>query len=71
MPQELLEVADVARQLDLTPATVRLHANTGRLPVAVTTPRGQRLFRPADVEKFGRARERMRMKEEAGRGSKQ
>jgi DNA-binding transcriptional MerR regulator len=53
-PLELLEAADVARELDITPATVRMHADRGRLPVAIVTPRGTRLFRPADVEAFKR-----------------
>jgi DNA-binding transcriptional MerR regulator len=56
----LLEAADVARELGVTPATVRNLADAGRLPVAADTPRGVRLFEPGAVEalKQERARER-------------
>ena len=48
-PDELLEAADVARALRVTPAMVRVLARQGILPVAARTPRGSRLFRQADV----------------------
>ncbi len=48
----LLEVADVARLLNRTPSAVRALARAGRLRVAVTTPRGARLFNRADVEQL-------------------
>lgn len=57
---QLLEVGDVARLLNVVPATVRMLARSGRLPVAVTTPRGARLFRAEDVEVLRQARESAR-----------
>jgi hypothetical protein len=47
---ELLETADVARLLQRTPAAIRAMVNRGRIPIAVTTPRGARLFRRADID---------------------
>ena len=55
--ETLLESADVARALDLTPASVRALAGRGRLPIAAITPRGARLFRLEDVEAARRARD--------------
>ena len=52
----LLESADAAKILDLTPAGVRLLARSGRLPVAAVTSRGLRLFQAADVLALRRAR---------------
>ena len=54
---QLLEAADVARELGVTPASVRNYARGGQLIVAATTPRGSRLFRSEDVEEFRRRRE--------------
>jgi len=54
-PGELLTTADVARILDVVPATVRLMERDGRLP-ALKTPGGQRLFRRSDVERLAAAR---------------
>lgn len=49
---QLFESADVARELKITPAMVRVHAAAGRLRAAAVTPRGTRLFRPEDVSDF-------------------
>jgi len=57
MRDELLTAADAARLLGITPATVRIHADRGRLPVAQRTPGHMRLFRREDVERFRRERE--------------
>jgi len=48
------DVARVANQRgdSLTAAGVRLAAVSGRLRTAAVTPRGVRLFLPADVEEF-------------------
>src|SRR5438874_1251778 len=46
MDVTLLEPADAARLLNLSPAMVRVLAQQGVLRVAVTTPRGLRLFAP-------------------------
>lgn len=54
--QNLLS-ADVAGLLGITPAAVRQAAVAGRLRVAAITPKGVRLFRPADVEDYRRLRE--------------
>jgi excisionase family DNA binding protein len=57
MGDELLTAADAARLLGITPATVRVHADRGHLPVAQRTTGQMRLFRREDVEKFRQARE--------------
>ncbi len=51
-----LETADAARYLKVTPAMVRVYADTGRLRVAMRTARGTRLFDSRDVERFARER---------------
>lgn len=56
-----LTCSDVAREANrrgdsLTPAGVRLAADTRRLRVAALTANGQRLFLPEDVEAFLAAR---------------
>jgi DNA-binding transcriptional MerR regulator len=56
----LLLKADVARLLDISPASVREAAISGKLPVAATTERGVRLFSLDDVERFRREREAKR-----------
>ncbi len=56
MTQLLLEVGDVARVINRSPAMVRALANAGRLRVAAITPRGTRLFRRADIEFLRRPR---------------
>lgn len=66
----LLEPADAARLLKLTPVSVVLHARAGRLKVAATTPRGVRLFRLADVQCFGRRRDKARRRRAAQAASK-
>lgn len=57
---ELLETADVARLLGVSSERVRQLANTERLPVTTVTPRGTRLFKRDDVERFQRARAQRR-----------
>lgn len=52
-----LEAADVARELGLVPQSIRYLAKIGALRVAATTPRGVKLFRPADVEVLRQARQ--------------
>ncbi len=58
MKLQLYEVADAARLLGLSAAMVRVLSESGRLPVAATTPRGVRLFDPDAVEALRRERER-------------
>lgn len=53
----LLLKADVARLLDISPASVRKAAISGKLTIAATTERGVRLFSLEDVERFRRERE--------------
>jgi hypothetical protein len=64
---EFLESADVARLTGLTPASVNLAADAGRIRVTARTQRGGRLFTREDVERFaaeqaarGRLREEKR-----------
>lgn len=52
----LFEAADVGRALGVVPATVKKLTVGGRLPVAARTPRGTRLFLPADVEELRKRR---------------
>jgi excisionase family DNA binding protein len=52
-----LLTSEAARILEVTPETVRLWADSGRLP-AVKTARGVRLFEREDVERLARERER-------------
>lgn len=53
---ELLSAADAARLLGLSVDMVRVLAREGRLPAAVTTSRGVRLFRRQDVADLAAAR---------------
>lgn len=48
--EPLLTASDVARRLGVSSTAVRFMARRGDLAVAVTTERGVRLFRLADVE---------------------
>jgi DNA-binding transcriptional MerR regulator len=50
MDTVLLTTADAARQLGVTPGGVRAMARTARLPIAVRTVSGQRLYRASDVD---------------------
>jgi DNA-binding transcriptional MerR regulator len=52
MKHLLMTVADVARELNRTPAAVRASANAGHLPVAMKTASGMRLFDPTAVQEF-------------------
>ena len=54
--EQLLTAADAARILGVVPATVRVMALSGRLPVAAMTEGGIRLFRREDVERLARER---------------
>jgi excisionase family DNA binding protein len=54
--EPLLTAADAARILDVVPATVRMMALSGRLPVAAKTEGGIRLFSREDVETLARQR---------------
>jgi hypothetical protein len=48
---ELLTTAEVARELDLTPAAVRAAARGGRIGIAMQTASGQRLFAREELER--------------------
>ena len=52
----LLTTAEAAKRLDVTPATVRVLARQGDLPIAVQTATGVRLFAEDAVETLRRAR---------------
>jgi hypothetical protein len=56
MVQQLLETADAARVLGLTPASVRQLAKRGVLAAVTVTPRGVRLFARDAVERLARER---------------
>ena len=58
--QTYLTTAEAARRLGLTPASVRLMARRGDLPIAVQTATGVRLFGADAVETLRRARGRAR-----------
>jgi excisionase family DNA binding protein len=56
----LLTAGDVAKLTGVTPSTVRLWSDSGRLS-AIRTAGGVRLFDRAEVEQFAREREAARM----------
>jgi excisionase family DNA binding protein len=56
MPGALMQTAEVAVLVGVTPDTVRRAVREGRLIVATTTGRGIQLYRLADVEAYMRAR---------------
>lgn len=51
-----LEVADVSREVGLSPAAIKAAVQTGKLAIAATTLRGARLFVREEVERYKRAR---------------
>ena len=55
---EMLLSADVARELGLTPAAIRVAANKGQIETAARTAGGVRLFSREAVEEFRERRER-------------
>lgn len=52
-----LEAHDVAKELQLTPQSIRNFAKAGILKVSAVTPRGVKLFRPCDVRALKLARQ--------------
>ena len=54
IPIELLTAADACRiaKGEITPAGIRAAANSGKLPVAMTTPSGVRLFNKSTITDF-------------------
>jgi excisionase family DNA binding protein len=54
--KDWLLVGDVARILGVSSATVRLYADSGRLP-STRTEKGTRLFSRPDVERFAAQRQ--------------
>jgi len=58
-PDDLMTAADAARILDLSSDMVRLLARGGGIPF-LSTVRGVRLFRRADVDALARERARQR-----------
>lgn len=57
-PDDLMTAADAAHILDLSPDMVRVLARKGTLVAAVTTIRGVRLFRRAEIERLAHDRKR-------------
>lgn len=57
---EYLTVNDVAQIIGLSGDGIRQASDAGRLRIAATTPKGQRLFLREDVEKFRRDRAKAR-----------
>jgi excisionase family DNA binding protein len=51
-----LSVADAAKLLGVTPATVRLMIRTGKLAITAKTEGGIQLFRREEVERLARVR---------------
>jgi excisionase family DNA binding protein len=51
-----LSVADAAKMLGVTPATVRLMIRSGKLTISAKTVGGIQLFRREDVERLARVR---------------
>ena len=52
----LLQTAEVAEAVGVTPDAIRRAAREGRINVSVTTGRGQQLYTREDVEAFAQAR---------------
>ena len=48
----LLTIREVARLLHVHPNTLRHWSDTGRIKALRITPRGDRRFRPQDVDRF-------------------
>lgn len=61
----LMTTAEVGRRLGVTPATVRLMARRGELPIAVQSASGVRLFEEQAVEAL-RTRRAERVRATAG-----
>ena len=57
--EELLTPADVARELGVTPHSVRVWESLGRIRAAVKTPRGNRLFTRQEVARVAAERRTM------------
>ena len=55
-PNELMTTGDVSKLLGLTSQYVQAMSREGKLPVAVTTAGGIRLFRRADIEQLAEQR---------------
>jgi DNA-binding transcriptional MerR regulator len=55
---ELLLSADVAKELGVTPAAIRIAASKGQIDTAAVTAGGVRLFSRQAVEEFRARRER-------------
>ncbi len=62
-PDDLMTAADAARILEISSDMVRLLARGGGLPF-MSTVRGVRLFRRADVDALARARAKQRSQRE-------
>ncbi len=54
--QVFLETADVSRENNVTPPTIKADVVSGRLKVAAVTRRGVRLFLPEEVARYKRER---------------
>lgn len=57
---ELLTVGDAALIVGQSPDAIRDAAAKGWLAIAATTPNGNRLFTPSEVQRYKRAREARR-----------
>jgi DNA-binding transcriptional MerR regulator len=53
---DLIQTGTAARILGISPTAVQLLERTGKLPAALKTDRGTRLFLRADVEQLARER---------------
>jgi DNA-binding transcriptional MerR regulator len=59
--ERFLNPADVAKEVGVAPATVKVWADSGGLSVAARTINGTRLFRRSDIEAFLRGRKKERV----------
>jgi hypothetical protein len=64
---DLISVLDAAKILDRAPSSVVAAADSGRLPVALRLPSGQRLFRRAVVVRYRDKRDEERGRKESRR----
>ncbi len=56
MKQPYMTCSEVGRIVGLTPAAIRAAERSGRIRAALKTAGGLRLFEPAEVKRFARAR---------------
>lgn len=60
MSDQLLRTTAAAQRAKCSAETIRVAARTGKLPAAIVSEDGLRLFRPKDIDRFALEREKQR-----------